>query len=101
MHEILKKRILNLPYRVISLGNGINDAYNEGFKKGAEYMLAHQWISVEEALPGFEEEVIAANADGELFFCHRSNRPGVKTADFGWCNYTGTPVTHWMPVPEL
>lgn len=46
MNEILKKRINNIPYRITRIGNGVNDAYNEGARYGAEYILSHQWISV-------------------------------------------------------
>ena len=81
---------------------------NFGFKKkiesrakGAEYALSHQWISVEEALPEYDEAVIVRNFYGEIFFCHRSNRIGVKTDDDKWCNYTGAKIVLWMPTPEF
>lgn len=101
MNEILKKRINNIPYRITRIGNGANDAYNEGARYGAEYILSHQWISVEEALPEYDEAVIVRNCNGEIFFCHRSNRIGVKTDDDKWCNYTGAKIVLWMPTPEF
>lgn len=100
MNEILKKRIDNVPYKKV-LPIDVNDAYKEGFKNGAEYALSHQWISVEEALPEYDEAVIVRNFYGEIFFCHRSNRIGVETDDDKWCNYTDAKIISWMPTPEF
>lgn len=107
MNDILKKRINNIPYRVTRIGNGANDAYNEGIKWGAEWMLNHQWISVEEALPPYGESVLVideahvALGDNDCYFNHRSNDPNVKTHDDGFCYYGRRKVLYWMPIPKL
>lgn len=111
MNEILKKRIeeasdteMSQYYNDDEYPCGIKDIqsdFKEAFKKGAEYALSHQWISVEEALPEYDEAVIVRNCNGGIFFCHRSNRIGVKTDDDKWCNYTGAKIVLWMPTPEF
>ena len=109
MNEILKKRIEeaagqnSFKYlsqdRIEELELGCH--YEAGFIDGAEYALSHQWISVDEVLPEYDEAVIVRNCNGEIFFCHRSNRIGVKTDDDKWCNYTGAKIVLWMPTPEF
>lgn len=92
MDEILRKRIEAEAEKWMMSG---------AFEAGAEFALSHQWISVEEALPEYDEAVIVRNFYGEIFFCHRSNRIGVETDDDKWCNYTGAKIVLWMPTPEL
>ena len=105
MNEILKKRIEEAciagskQYSDTSKYSKVG--YIRGFKNGAEYALSHQWISVEEALPEYDEAVIVRNCNGGIFFCHRSNRIGVETDDDKWCNYTGAKIVLWMPTPEF
>ena len=109
MNEILKKRIEEAAgkssFKYLSK-DGIEELelechYNAGFIEGAEYALSHQWISTEYALPKYDEAVIVRNCNGEIFFCHRSNRIGVETDDDKWCNYTGAKIVSWMPTPEF
>ena len=109
MNEILKKRIeeagiegcKHYDPNVSMYSQGKQVGYLRGFNEGAEYALSHQWISVEEALPKYDEAVIVRNCNGEIFFCHRSNRIGVETDDDKWCNYTGAKIVLWMPTPEF
>lgn len=109
MDEILRKRIEQAAIdgskhydpNVSKYSQGKQVGYMRGFKAGAEFALSHQWISVEEALPEYDEAVIVRNCNGEIFFCHRSNRIGVKTDDDKWCNYTDAKIISWMPTPEL
>ena len=103
MNEILKKRI----------EEAANDKYTDntfaykGFIDGAEYALSHQWISVHEALPPYEEDVLIVDKSGEegygIYFNHRSNNPRVKTYQNGFCDLFGEAgeVLYWMPIPEL
>lgn len=62
MNEILKKRIEeeanDYAYKKWA-GGGFECASNDSFTAGADFALSHQWISVEEALPEYEEHVIA------------------------------------------
>ena len=62
MNEILKKRIEEASYED---ADGLYPRYFAhhavrmgGFFAGAEYALSHQWISVHEALPPYEEDVL-------------------------------------------
>ena len=97
MKEILKKRI----------EEAANDRYSDntfaykGFIDGAEYALYNQWISVEEALPEYDEAVIVATGHPFYSFCHRSNKPNVQTDEDGWCNYTGMKILAWLPIPKF
>ena len=80
MNEILKKRIeeaagkRSFMYlsqdRIEELELGCH--YEAGFIDGAEYALSHQWISVDEALPKYDETVIVAWYNGDYSFNHRS-----------------------------
>ena len=109
MNEILKKRINNIPYRITRIGNGANDAYNEGVRYGAEWMLNNQWISVEEALPPYDESVLVIdktnlhNEDCGVYFNHRSDSKDAKIYDNGFCDLFGKggEVLYWMPIPKL
>lgn len=105
MNEILKKRIEEAAAKYS--GNQIGFDYigeaacEQAFIDGARFALSRQWISVDEVLPEYDEAVIVRNYNGEIFFCHRSNRIGVETDDDKWCNYTGAKIVLWMPTPEF
>lgn len=100
MNKILKKRIDNVPYKKV-LPIDVNDAYKEGFKNGAEYALTHQWISVEEYLPEYDESVIVAFGGDDYALLHRSNNSNVLTDKNGFCNYGYKEVLAWMPIPQF
>lgn len=97
MNEILKKRI----------EEAANDRYTDntfaykGFIYGAEYALSHQWISVEDALPEYDEIVIVAFGDDDYALLHRSNNPKVLTDKNGFCNYGYKEVLAWLPIPKF
>ena len=109
MNDILKKRIEeaadkhSFKYlsqdRIEELELGCH--YEAGFIAGAEYALYNQWISVEEALPEYEEDVLIAYGDDEYDLCHRSNSPDVLTDINGFCNYGYKEVLAWMPIPKF
>lgn len=99
MNEILKKRIeeesnteMLQYYDDDEYLCGIKDIqgdFKEAFKKGAEYALSHQWISVDEALPEANEHVLALIG-------------GVPVVGKGYhvrARLRG--VTHWMPIPKF
>ncbi len=96
MNEILKKRINNIPYRITRIGNGANDAYNEGARYGAEYILSHQWISVEEALPKCSEMVFVKDKYGNYDTAYFSKK-GYWIANDG----KEIIVSFWMPIPKF
>lgn len=102
MNDILKKRIEEVPYKKLHPYNiEVNYAYNRGFEEGAEYALSHQWISVEEALPEYDEAVIVAFGDDDYALLHRSNNSNVLTDKNGFCNYSHKEVIAWMPIPKF
>ena len=88
MNEILKKRIKNVPYKKV-LPIDVNDAYKEGFKNGAEYALSHQWISVEEAMPEANENVLALI--GSVPVVAKGYHVRARLRD----------ITQWMPIPKF
>ena len=96
MNEILKKRINNIPYRITRIGNGANDAYNEGARYGAEYILSHQWISVEEALPKCSEMVFVKDKYGNYDTAYFSKK-GYWIANDG----KEIIVSFWLPIPKF
>ena len=96
MNEILKKRINNIPYRITRIGNGVNDAYNEGARYGAEYILSHQWISVDEALPECSVMVLVKDKSGNYDIAYLSKKGY-------WISNDGKEivVSFWMPIPKF
>ena len=104
MNEILKKRIKNVPYKKV-LPVDVNDAYKEGFKNGAEYALSRQWISVEEALPEMEKEVVLFNKNSIRHYEIGWLRKEKGCSKSKWAITNGfvedDDITHWMPIPKF
>ena len=88
MNEILKKIVKSVPYKKV-LPIDVNDAYKEGFKNGAEYALSHQWISVEEAMPEANENVLALI--GSVPVVAKGYHVRARLRD----------ISHWMPIPKF
>lgn len=105
MNEIMKKRIEEAAKKYAANQTGLDYigevACEKGFIEGTEYSLSHQFISVKEALPEYDEDVIVTTGHPFYSFCHRSNKPNVQTDEDGWCNYTGMKILDWMPIPKL
>ena len=105
MNEILKKRIeeaeLAFADREYEVGEIDHNALCKGFFHGAEYALSHQWISVEEELPEYDECVIVAYGDDAYGFSYRRNDPDVPTDKNGFCNYGYKDVLYWCEVPKF
>ena len=97
MNEILKKRIeeaagkSSFKYlsqdRIEELELGCH--YEAGFIEGAEYALSHQWISVEEALPEANENVLALIWSAPVVAKGYHVRERLRG------------VTHWMYIPKF
>ena len=93
MNEILKKRIEEAciagskQYSDTSKYSKVG--YLRGFNEGAEYALSHQWISVEEALPEANENVLAL-IDGVPVVA-KGYHVRARLRD----------ITHWMPIPKF
>lgn len=85
MNDILKKRI----------EEAANDRYTDntfaykGFIDGAEYALSHQFISVEEALPEANENVLALI--GGVPVVAKGYHVRARIRD----------IAHWMPIPKF
>lgn len=109
MNEILKKRIEEAAINgskhydpnISKYSQGKQVGYIRGFNEGAEYTLSHQWISVEEALPEYDESVIVAFGDDDYALLHRSNNSNVLTDKNGFCNYAYKEVLAWLPIPKF
>ena len=115
MNEILKKRIEEAAgqnsFKYLSQDRieelELECHYEAGFMSGAEYALSHQWISVEDALPEYEEQVLVIDKSGVegfgIYFNHRSNDLMVKTYDNGFCDVFGEDgeVVAWLPIPKF
>ena len=106
MNEILKKRIEDFAAEYAdsmykNSTDGERKAAEHDVIKGAEFILCRQWISVEEALPEYDEPVVVAYGDGDYGLCHRSDNPDVLTDKDGFCNYGCKEVLALMSIPEF
>ena len=109
MNEILKKRIEEAAgkrsFKYLSQDRieelDLECHYEAGFIDGAEYALSHQWISVEDVLPKYDEAVIVAFGDDDYALLHRSNNSNVLTDKNEFCNYGHKEVLAWMPIPQF
>ena len=105
MNEILKKRIEEAAREYTSNQTGLDyigeTACERGFIDGAEYAISHQFISVEDELPEYDESVIVAFGDDDYSLLHRSNNSNVLTDKNGFCNYGYKEVLAWLPIPKF
>lgn len=93
MNEILRKRIED------KAADYADNLYPEffpqyrtaeaAFEAGAEFALSHQWISVDEALPEYEEDVLALIGGAPVIAKGYHVRAGLR--------YN----THWMSIPKF
>ena len=115
MNEILKKRIeeaadteMSQYYNDDEYPCDIKDIqsdFKEAFKRGAEYALSHQWISVDEALPEPEEEVVLFNKNSIRHYEIGWLRKEKEYSKSKWAITNGfvedDDITHWMPIPKF
>lgn len=113
MNEILQKRIeeaaeksvLEIPPYITS--DSANDsevecAYKraqETFIAGATFALQNQWISVDEALPEEDEQVIAMSEFGDIERMKYHNKAFYHLK--GSIIKDGEKITHWMSIQQL
>lgn len=93
MNEILKKRIEEAAEKYAAKQTGLDYigevACEQSFFHGSEYALSHQWISVEDALPEANENVLALIG-------------GVPVVAKGYhVRERLRGVTHWMYIPKF
>lgn len=92
MNEILKKRIEEAAVEYaesIPQSDERKEYSREDFIAGAEYALSHQFISVEEALPEANENVLALI--GGVPVVAKGYHVRARLRD----------ITHWMPIPKF
>jgi hypothetical protein len=99
MNEILQKRIEEAATFLFKQ-RGLD---KESCRQAMYYILANQWISVEEALP---ERLENENVSDYVFVSNK-NWVDVFRYDFknnNWLDYVNNThwgITHWMPIPSL
>ena len=103
MNEILLKRIAKEAHQYIQSDavepENMQLAFGD-FINGAKWALQNQWISVEEALPKYEERVLVAHQYGRQvvsLYKDNSHQYWGVTKD----SPIGAAVTHWMPISSL
>ena len=92
MNEILKKRIEEEAVEhaeSIPQSDERKEYSREDFIAGAEYALSHQWISVEEALPEANENVLAPIGGVPVIARGYHVRARIRG------------ISHWMPIPKF
>ena len=112
MNEILKKRIEEAADRFGRLYPRVSVAdvitfRKDAFNAGADYVLSHQWISVDEALPELMERVLVAyRLMGRISICimkripHDSADPNNDKWHWSLVNHKED-VIAWMPIPKF
>lgn len=70
----------------------IKTAFIDGWETALKSLL----VDASKELPEYELSVWVINAEGEQFFCHRSNKDIVVTDKYGWCNYTSYDIIAWV-----
>ena len=109
MNEILRKRIEEAciagskQYSDTSKYSKVG--YLRGFNEGAEYALSHQWISVEEALPEMEKEVVLFNKNSIRHYEIGWLRKEKGCSKSKWAITNGfvedDDISHWMPIHKF
>ena len=97
MNEILKKRIEEAAINgskhydpnISKYSQGKQVGYIRGFNEGAEYALSHQWISVEDALPEANENVLALIGSVPVVAKGYHVRARIRG------------ISHWMYIPKF
>ena len=65
------------------------------------FALQNQLVSVEEALPKFQQAVVVTNSEGDYWTSWRLNDNCEDTDDNGFVNNGIGEITHWMEIPKL
>ena len=93
MNEILKKKIEE---GMVDYADNLYPKYfpqhsiaRAAFHAGAEYAISHQWISVEDALPEANENVLALI--GGVPVVAKGYHVRARIRD----------ISHWMPIPKF
>lgn len=111
MNEILQKRIIDKANAIINFNLvDLNDLVNRHdlFKMLIEitdFVLSHQWISVDEELPQDNKVVFYKALSEKGTKCYGSayvfNKEWYSDIDSAAQDYYHYKITHWMPIPEM
>ena len=107
MNEILKKRIEEAAYSACRdiADISLREQNIFSIKLGAEYALSRQWISVEEALPEMEKEVVLFNKNSIRHYEIGWLRKEKGCSKSKWAITNGfvedDDISHWMPIPKF
>ena len=110
MNEILKKRMEEAAREYAGNQTGLDyigeSSCERGFIDGAHFSLSNQWISVEDALPELDEEVLVLFPDGTTTVSVRHKTFNADGKDVTtWKNsdytYADSWIKYWMPIPAL
>ena len=72
------------------------------FLEDAKFALNNQWISVEEDLPCYHEELLDGNITCPVFGRDKNGKYYVTLmGKFNKWDFIFGDITHWMPIPEL
>lgn len=81
--------------------------YKRAFIAGAQYALSHQWISVEERLPEFNDRILVRCVEygrPSMFIAQRIPHDTADRNNTRWhwpqVMRDGS-ITHWLPIPPL
>lgn len=90
----------NLPYNlatafaeIIKQSDANDEMVMDNLENEFSYYKEDSWISVNDRLPAMNEEVIALNYDGRIFFAHIVD-PNIAIHYNGW---NVPSVLYWMP----
>lgn len=90
----------NLPYNlatafaeIIKQSDANDEMVLDNLGEEFSYYKEDSWISVNDRLPAMDEEVIALNDDGRIFFAHIVD-PNIAIHYNGW---NVPSVLYWMP----
>lgn len=75
----------------------IEQTYIEGGKNS----LQNQWISVDEGLPDFQQDVVVTNSKGDYWIAWRSNDNCEHKDNNGFVNYGIGEITHWAEIQKF
>ena len=81
-----------------------NERCKDYFIEGAEWVLSHQWVSVEDELPKDKQNVFITLASGRStcgWYSHTIEEWFISVGEIGGDDCLYERVTHWMPIPPL
>ena len=96
MNTILQKRIEEAAMQV-----PFERGTRESFRDGATFALQNQWISVDEGLPDFQQDVVVTNSKGDYWIAWRSNDNCEHKDNNGFVNYGIGEITHWAEIQKF